>query len=539
MAELAVGQVVDGRYELEAVIGKGGMGCVFRARHVITHGKVALKVMTDLDAESERRFLAEARAASTIGHPAIVAVSDASRTPDGQLYLVMELLAGKPLRNAMREGLPGPQIQRIGLEMLDALGAAHDHGIVHRDLKPENIFVMAGTHAVKILDFGIAKVLGAGSTTAHGHVLGTIEYMAPEQLHDAATVDGRTDLWAVGVMLYEMIAGVRPYGGATREARYAALAIEEPMPIGDVVAVSPEISSFFAKALARDPNARFATAAAMSAALRRLVISGQNTQLQPAQSMSMTGAGPTLGTGAGVPRPPPGSIPPPDVTGRAPVAHMPPVVHGAPVASASTGKRVLLAVGLLVVAGAIAFGVVMGTRSKKHAVVVPADAAVAQTKDAGLFPLGDAAVVITTRDAPVIDTPPDPAGSCQDHCKRITECQLDLKSCVADCRDEANKACLDRATTCEQLATCYWSFRCGRPVTVKSGACLAGNSCWATNQRDTEMFCTLCADQFSPATGLVLARLESCQKRGRPSIGSAGTSVSHCDDYYGICESTK
>src|SRR5262249_14752698 len=161
-------------------------------------------VMSDtLDRDAGRRFLAEAQAAATIGHPAIVAVSDANRTPEGLLYLVMELLAGKPLRLAAHgTSLPGDQIRRIGLEILDALGSAHARGVVHRDLKPENIFLVAGTGAVKVLDFGIAKILGSGFTS-HGHMLGTIEYMAPEQLHDAGQVDGRADLWAVGVILYE------------------------------------------------------------------------------------------------------------------------------------------------------------------------------------------------------------------------------------------------------------------------------------------------------------------------------------------------
>jgi serine/threonine-protein kinase len=141
MIEPAVGQIVDGRYQLDELIGRGGMGMVFRARHVFTHQQVAIKLITagDLDADTMSRFLAEARVATTIGHPAIVEVSDANRTPDGQLYLVMELLVGKPLRLAMARPLGADDIKRIALELLDAIAAAHARGVVHRDLKPENI----------------------------------------------------------------------------------------------------------------------------------------------------------------------------------------------------------------------------------------------------------------------------------------------------------------------------------------------------------------------------------------------------------------
>ncbi len=138
MSEPVVGAIIDGRYQLEELIGKGGMGLVFRARHVFTHQQVALKLITTdgLDPDTMSRFLDEARVAATIGHPAIVETSDANRTAEGQLYIVMELLVGQPLRSAMVKGLTAADIKRIALELLDAIDAAHARGVVHRDLKP-------------------------------------------------------------------------------------------------------------------------------------------------------------------------------------------------------------------------------------------------------------------------------------------------------------------------------------------------------------------------------------------------------------------
>ncbi len=557
MAELTVGQVVDGRYELEAVIGKGGMGCVFRARHVITHGKVALKVLTDtVDAEAQQRFLAEARAASTIGHPAIVAVSDASRTSDGQLYLVMELLAGKPLRDSLRAGLPGDQIRRVGLELLDALGVAHRQGIVHRDLKPENIFLLAGTGAVKVLDFGIAKVLGATTTTVTGHILGTLEYMAPEQLLDAATVDGRADLWATGIILYELIAGVRPFGGATREAKYTALATEEPMAIEDVVSVSPDVAEFFRVALARDPDRRFQTAADMSAALRKLSMVPQ-TSAHAAQ----TEVGATLGTGAApwanVPdlrhsvigaRALTGSIPPP-------LSHNAPHLSGhamqAPVASASPGKKIALAGMGLVVAFGIAFGVVMATRGKKADDTKLADAASSR----------DAAVIVATSDASKPDAsvlivdqlgPPGPrpewtlrkpgppidisvpitSKTCKAHCDRLEKCGLKQVRCVDQC--DRGAACLDEATTCEALAKCYWSNLCQKPVTDGGRSCIDLGICLDKYKMQDGMACSFCLEQMAPDSAFYLAQIKICESNALQAKDTS-KAFSDCDKLRDAC----
>src|SRR5262245_51372511 len=272
------GRVIDGRYVVEQLIGRGGMGVVLAARHKFTGAQVALKmVRADLgiDAEIEGRFLAEARMPQTIGHRSVVKTLDAGKTPEGELYLVMELLAGRSLRYEIMRGVGAPTVRRIGMELLDVLAAAHARGIVHRDVKPENVFLVEPDASVKLLDFGITKVLAGPRSvlprTAAGVLLGTIEYMAPEQLADARGVDARADLWAVSVMLYEMLAGRRPHRATSVEEMFVALIKGQPDPIRLAMpSATPDIEAFFARALQREPEHRFATAAEMAMALARL-----------------------------------------------------------------------------------------------------------------------------------------------------------------------------------------------------------------------------------------------------------------------------
>ena len=276
------GRVIDGRYVVEATLGQGGMGVVLRARHRFTNAQVALKMLqpdlvTNPDAQS--RFLEEARAPSTIGHPGIVQVLDAGKTPEGELYLAMELLAGRTLRHAMPA--PAQVGRRVVLELLDALAAAHARGIVHRDLKPENVFLVGAAGTVKLLDFGIAKVVQGGYTAA-GAVLGTPAYMAPEQLIDASTVDLRADLWAVGVILYELVSGQLPYRGAHLSELVQALATRDPDPIAAHVRVGPDVVAFFAQALARDRTRRFASSHDMARAVAALALDPPRAPARPA-----------------------------------------------------------------------------------------------------------------------------------------------------------------------------------------------------------------------------------------------------------------
>lgn len=216
-----VGQKIDGRFEVLAPLGKGGMGVVYRARQLSIGREIALKVLDrriEKDVKSVQRFFREAKLASTLQHPNTVPIIDFGQNTDGRLFLAMELINGSTLLDAINAGgaMPVPRVVEIGVQLCDALEAAHDLHIVHRDLKLENAMLLAGKRDhVKVLDFGLARSLVDPSTamTATGLVSGTPRYMAPEVALDGAAPAPSQDMYALGVMLAEMSIG-RPLWGA-------------------------------------------------------------------------------------------------------------------------------------------------------------------------------------------------------------------------------------------------------------------------------------------------------------------------------------
>src|SRR5438093_3284620 len=284
MEAVAPDRRLAGRYGLEQLIATGGMAEVWRARDEVLARMVAVKILRPEladDPSLAERFQREAVAAARLGHPCIIGVFDTGHD-DGTRYIVMEHFAGRSLRDILEERrqLAPDEAVAITLPVLEALGHAHGQGLIHRDVKPGNILV-GEDGRVKVTDFGIAKVAYAhGDLTTTGAMLGTVRYVSPEQV-EGGEVDGRSDLYSAGVVLYEMLTGRPPFAAQTDVATAMMRLTSDPLPPRAIrPGVPRRLEAVVTKAMARRPEDRFLSAAAMRAALERHAASGDPSATQ-------------------------------------------------------------------------------------------------------------------------------------------------------------------------------------------------------------------------------------------------------------------
>src|SRR5712691_5521545 len=295
-----------GPYEIQSPLGAGGMGEVYKARDTRLDRTVAVKILPSHlseNPEAKQRFDREARTISSLNHPNICTLHDVGEQ-DGVDYLVMEYLEGETLADRLHKGpLPVDQVLKYGIEICEGLEKAHRSGVVHRDLKPGNI--MLTKSGAKLMDFGLAKpasvAIGAGSSsasvatlpqplTAEGMVVGTFQYMSPEQV-EGKDADARSDIFALGAVLYEMATGKRAFTGKSTASTIAAILAGEPKPISTIQPMSPPALERVVKAcLEKDPDDRMQTAHDVRLQLRWIAEAGPRATPLPAAAMrSMPG----------------------------------------------------------------------------------------------------------------------------------------------------------------------------------------------------------------------------------------------------------
>jgi serine/threonine protein kinase len=270
-----IGRIFEEKYRLDERLGGGGMGTVYRATHLLIDKAVALKVLSQRfvgDDTAQQRFRREARAAGRMQHPNAVIVNDFGATEDGYLYIVMELLEGRTLRDLLAREAPLDPARAVSfmLQTCAAVGAAHDAGLIHRDLKPANIFVEQRSDLpanVKVLDFGVAKFVveeqddDYQTLTQAGAIIGTPRYMSPEQCSGAAPLTPASDVYSLGIILYEMLTGAVPFTADTPLAVALKQVTEPPRSVREIVpSVPDELERIVLHALAKNPATRPANA---------------------------------------------------------------------------------------------------------------------------------------------------------------------------------------------------------------------------------------------------------------------------------------
>ena len=301
---LEIGTTI-GDYQIVGMLGAGGMGKVYKVRNVISDRIEALKVLLpDLATEAELadRFVREIKVQASLEHPHIAALHTAMRV-ENQLLMLMEFVEGETLDQKLKSGpLPVAEAVEYIAQALSALSYAHQRGVIHRDIKPANM-MLTPKGAIKLMDFGIAKAATDRKLTMTGTTMGSLYYMSPEQIQGAASLDARSDLYSVGVSLYELVTGKRPFDGDSQFAIMSAHLEKTPVP---PVTIDPrlpaELNDIILLSVAKDPNARFQSADAF----RNALLSVQGMVGRPATQFAATGAG-----GATATAPPPPARPAP------------------------------------------------------------------------------------------------------------------------------------------------------------------------------------------------------------------------------------
>jgi serine/threonine-protein kinase len=431
-----VGTLLDGKYKIDKFISGGGMGAVYRATHVLLNKRVAVKVIRkELVTSDEvvRRFQREARAASNLDHPNIVSVYDLGQTPDGTLYIAMEYIDGPSLKEAIkREGPMAPgRVVDILQQVSNALSAAHRKQIVHRDLKSQNLMLATsedGRTVVKLVDFGIAKTFDEPATqlTAAGYVIGTPHYMSPEQAAGRA-VDHRTDLYAVGVIMYEMLVGEVPFDDGSLTSVLLKQMTEPPEPPSrrrPDVQVPPALETIALRCLEKEPANRFQSADEFGQALHA---AGVDLASAPTSAGTHT-SGPTLAAGPAAPTllsprsavaptivKPPNVLPPdlPVEQGALVPTNNPrtmAVQSTAPATGRSRWPAAAFMIVVLLAAGALAWGLMrpQGTPSTGEPTAVAADA---PPRDGAATPDPESARQPSSPTEPIPARPTDPIPS--------------------------------------------------------------------------------------------------------------------------------
>ncbi len=559
-----------GRFRLTRLLGKGGMGRVYLGVHPSIGSRVAIKVLAEDCADQPElleRFFTEARAVNLIQHENIAAITDLDRLPNGRPFIVMEYIEGRTVRELVERG-PAPlgAIVEIMRDVLVALDAAHQVEIIHRDLKPDNVIVTALGRA-KVLDFGIAKLVERSTVrTATGAAIGTPHYMAPEQIRGGVS-DARTDVYAAGVMLFELVTGHRPYDG---DSDFALMEAHLRAPIPSAGA-APAIEAVIRRALAKDPEARFPSAQAMADALveagdtldEALLAKFESSVLRPRQSAptlkspvtaatkaDASGASPRSSDAATVD----GTGPrPPAPESRRSVTVTPPAT---PTVTNRTPRWMMLALVALTLVAAAAIGLALSKREVVRVVEVPQPAAdatvVAQVLvDAAVGSDVVDAAIVADAGAPLVAAtaptgkPRPPRSLMPTHtCESWSDCpnyscgcnRAWMRNIGCDARGICTKPEAACPSACKDQGGWRGVISVSRPLVsadcAGTEACKQNGHCTARMSPDDGLTCVKsCADtSWCRYKGL-------CVDQGVSACGASAESCANSEDCanYGIC----